>query len=109
MSNAEAIRRIDAAERARHWQRLRQSPLRTDDPESEVWLRCADPSRGEEHPTTIGCPAPHPVRTGMKGQTLSIAACGRHHVNVGVPGNGGAECDPGSIGREVGINLGSLS
>src|SRR5687767_4626828 len=109
MSNAEAIWRIGAAERARHWQRLRQSGLRTDRPEPKVWLRRADPPRREKHATTIGCPPAGSVRTGMIGQPLSIATCSRHHVNVGVPGDGGAESDPGSIGREVRINLGSLS
>src|SRR5688572_13706237 len=99
MSNAETIRGIGAAERAGHWQRLRQSALRTDGPEPEVWLRRADPPGREKDPTTIGCPAPHPVRTGMIGQPLSVAACSRHHVNVGVPCHGGAESDPGTIGR----------
>ena len=109
MGNAEAVWGIGAAESARHWQRLRQSAIQTDRPEPKVWLRRADPPRREKHATTIGCPAAHSVRTGMIGQPLSVATCGRHHVHVGVPGNGGAESDLGSVGREVRINLGSLS
>src|SRR5687768_7934254 len=109
MSNAKAIWGIGTAERTRHRQRFRQSAIQTYSPEPEVWLRRADPPRREKHPTTIGCPAAHSVRTGMIGQPLSVATCSRHRVNVGVPGNGGAESDLGSIWREVRINLGSLS
>ena len=57
--------------------------------------------RSEETRLPVRGPALDRITAGMPGQTLRLAAFGRHDIDVGVAGVLGAEGEPLAVGREV--------
>ncbi|SRR6266496_210743 len=110
ISDSPLIWGVSSTERARHRQRLRESTINANAPETKVrLLRRAGPHRSKDHTTAIWSPSANAIDAWMISQPFGIAARRGHNEYVGISRDRSSEGNLQTIRREVRIDFSAWS